>query len=87
MVLIGYLYCMLLQLENTTQANVKKLLEFARQLNLNLKLIDHNSNNPALPGKPLSSTALKALIEKSRKSGSISMQSAHDIIRKNFHAD
>jgi hypothetical protein len=78
---------MLLQLENTSYANVKKLLEYARELNLNLRLVDQDESNPTLPGKPLSETALKALIENSRKSGSITMDVAHNIIRKNFHAD
>jgi len=78
---------MLLQLENTDNANLQKLMDYARQLNLRLSLIDDNSNNLALPGKPLSGAALKTLIESSRKSGIITMESAHDIIRKKFNAD
>jgi hypothetical protein len=50
-------------------------------------LIDQNESNTALPGKPLSKDALKAMIDASRKSGLITMQAAHDIIRKNFNAD
>ncbi len=78
---------MLLQLENTSYANLQKLLEYARSLNLNLRLVDQDANNTALPGKPLSAAALKSMIESSRKTGTISMEAAHDIIRKNFHAD
>ena len=78
---------MLLQLENTSYANLKKLLDYASQLNLHLRLVDQDETNTALPGKPLSEAALKAMIESSRKSGTITMQSAHDTIRKNFHAD
>ena len=78
---------MLLQLENTSYDNVKKLLEYARELNLSLKLIDQDSSNTTLPGKPLSAAALKAMIENSRKTGTISMEAAHNTIRKNFHAD
>ena len=78
---------MLLQLENTDFTNVKKLMDYARQLNLRLSLLDDNESNTALPGKPLSEAALKALIESGRKSGTISMETAHNIIRKNFNAD
>ena len=78
---------MLLQLENTDFANIKKLMDYARQLNLRLSLLDDNEGNTALPGKPLSEAALKTLIESSRKTGTISMESAHNIIRKNFNAD
>jgi hypothetical protein len=78
---------MLLQLENTDFTNIKKLMDYARQLNLRLSLLDDNESNTALPGKPLSEAALKSLIESSRKSGTISMGTAHNIIRKNFNAD
>ena len=78
---------MLLQLENTDASNLKKLMDYARQLNLRLSLVDENENNVALPGKPLSDAALRSLIESGRKTGTISMESAHNIIRKNFHAD
>jgi len=78
---------MLLQLENTTEANVQKLLDYARQLNLSLTLIDQDESNFALPGKPLPESALKSMIEAGRKTGTITMENAHDIIRKNFHAD
>lgn len=77
---------MLLQLENTDYTNLKKLLDYASKLNLTLRLVDEESNT-ALPGKPLSGDALKAIIEKSRKSGSISMEGAHKTIRNNFNAD
>lgn len=78
---------MLLQLENTSYANLKKLLEYASQLNLKLRLIDQDESNTALPGKPLSEAALRAMIETSRKSGAITMESAHQTIRKHFDAD
>ncbi len=78
---------MLLQLEDTSYANVKKLLEYARELNLNLRLVDQDSGNSALPGTPLSAATLKAIIENSRKTGTITMADAHNTIRKNFHAD
>ncbi len=78
---------MLLQLENTNAANVMKLIDYANQLHLHLSIIDENYNNTALPGKPLSALQLKTMIESSRKSGTISMNAAHQIIRKNFNAD
>jgi hypothetical protein len=78
---------MLLQLENTSSANLKKLLEYARQLNLNLRLIDQETNKAALPGKPLSEAALRTMIENGRKTGIISMEKAHRTIRDNFHGD
>ncbi len=78
---------MLLQLENTNQENINKLLAFAEQNHLKLSLIDNNDTNNALPGQPLSPQQLKELIDKGRKSGVISMQNAHQIIRNSFHAD
>lgn len=78
---------MLLQLENTDASNLKKLMDYARQLNLHLSLVDENENNVVLPGKPLSDTALRSLIESGRKTGTVSMESAHNILRKDFHAD
>jgi hypothetical protein len=73
---------MLLQLENSDYKNVEKLMDYARQLNLHLSLVDDNENNPALPGKSLSASALKMLIKSGRKSGSINMETTHKIIRK-----
>jgi hypothetical protein len=78
---------MLLQLENTTEANLQKLLDYAKQLNLHLKPVNWDEGNSALPGKPLSESVLESMIESGRKSGVVSMENAHDLIRKNFHAD
>ena len=74
---------MLLQLQNNNPADLSKLIEFAEQHHLNLKVVDENANF-ALPGKPLSAKQLEAMIESSRQSGTINLQSAHQIIRKNF---
>ena len=78
---------MLLQLKNTNAANLHKLIDFAQQLNLELKVVDDNENNIALPGKPLSAKQLESMIESSRQSGIINMQLANQIIRKHFNAD
>jgi hypothetical protein len=78
---------MLLELQDTSIDNINKLMAFARQNNLKLSLVDDNTNNFHLPGKPLSADQLQNLIEKSRRSGIITMQSAHEIIRDNIHAD
>ena len=75
---------MLLQLQDTNAANLMKLIDFAHQLNLELKVVDDNEKNVALPGKPLSAKQLEAMIESSRQSETINLQSAHQIIRKNF---
>jgi uncharacterized protein YhfF len=77
---------MLLLLENTDSGNIKKLMDYARQLNLRLSLVD-DTDSPALPGKPLSAEKLKAMIENGRKTGTISMVAAHQMLRKNFNAD
>lgn len=77
---------MLLQLENTSAAKLKALLAYAQQLNLQLRVIEQEENNVALPGKPLSAEALKSLIESSRNSGTINMKTAHDLIRNKFNA-
>ena len=78
---------MLLQLENTDSDSLKKLMDYARQLNLRLSLIDEQSQSSSLPGKPLSAANLRALIETSRQSGTISMNDAHAALRKKFDAD
>ncbi|MBK7885687.1 MAG: hypothetical protein IPJ81_19290 [Chitinophagaceae bacterium] len=77
---------MLLQLENTNQENINRLLAFAKQHHLDLSLID-DENNYLLPGKPLTPKQLTQIIESSRKSGMISMDNAHQIIRNKYNAD
>ncbi len=76
---------MLLQLENTNKENVDKLLNFAKENQLKLSVMDDYENNFSLPGKPLSDEELGLLIEKSRISGQISMQDAHSISRTSFN--
>ncbi len=75
---------MLFQLENINKENINKLLNFAKQNHLKLLVIDDNENNYFLPGKPLTRDELSQLIENSRKSGSISMENAHTVIRNSF---
>ncbi len=77
---------MLFQLNDTSKANIEKLLAFARQNQLDLSLIDDAENNLFLPGKPISPEQLIQMIEKSRKSGMISMQHAHQTIRDTYNA-
>ena len=77
---------MLLQLENTNKDNIDKLLAFAKQNHLELSLIDDVENNVTLPGKPLTPKELTQLIEKSRASGVISMEDAHQTIRERYDA-
>ncbi len=76
---------MLLQLEDT-QENINKLLQFAKQNQLELSLVDSKSDF-LLPGKPLTPQQLTQLTENSRKSGIIFMQDAHKLIRLNYNAD
>lgn len=45
---------MLLQLENTDQQNVDKLIAFAVQNQMKLSKLDDNENDYFLPGQPLS---------------------------------
>ena len=78
---------MLLQLENPDKESVVKLLDFARQNDLNLSLVDDNENNTFLPGKPLSNEELEKLIIHGRESGNINMENAHFIIRKHLNGD
>lgn len=78
---------MLLQLENTNQDTVNKLLAYARQNHIELSVVDDVNTNYSLPGKPLTPQQLIQLIEKSRKSGMISMKDAHQIVRNNYNAD
>ena len=78
---------MLLQLDDTGYDNVKKLLDYASKLNLHLKLVDERSSSVALPGRALTEKELKLLIKNSRKTGAISVETAHSIVRKNFDED
>jgi len=77
---------MLFQLNDTSKADIDKLLAFAKQNQLQLFLVDDTEENLFLPGKSLSPTQLSAMIEKSRKSGMISMENAHEIIRNSYNA-
>ena len=72
---------MLLQLENTNKENIDKLIAFAKENEMDIALPDENSNDIHLPGKALTRKELSALIEKSRKSGTISMEDGHTIIQ------
>ena len=76
---------MLLQLENSQQDDLNKLLAFAKQNHLQLSVID-DSDEYHLPGKPLNESEIFELIESSRNSGIISMEDAHSLIRKNYNA-
>jgi hypothetical protein len=78
---------MLLQLENTSQDNINKLLKFAQQNHLKLSLIDDAENKYMLPGKPLTQVQLIQLIVNSRNSGMIAIEDAHRFIRNSYDAD
>ncbi|MEO6838857.1 MAG: hypothetical protein ABI261_01160 [Ginsengibacter sp.] len=75
---------MLLQLENTDKKDLNTLLNFAKQNQLKLSVIDSEKNDYFLPGKPLSDAELTQLIEDGRKSGEIEMSKAHKLIRNHF---
>ncbi len=77
---------MLFQLTDTSKDDVAKLLAFAKQNQLQLTLVDDAEDNLFLPGKPLSPTHLSPMIEKSRKSGMISIENAHEVIRNAYNA-
>ena len=77
---------MLLQLENTNQDNINKLLEFAKQNHLKLSLIDDAENNYILPGKSVTPEQITQMIENSQKSGMIIMEDAHRLIRNSYDA-
>jgi len=76
---------MLFHLENASQDNIKKLIEFAAQNNLKLALVEVE-NNYLLPGKPLTPGQLTELVENSRKSGMIKVDDAHRLIRNAYDA-
>lgn len=78
---------MLLQLENTSRENINRLLDFAKDNNLKLELVDDQNENYYLPGKPLSNEELSNLIKKSRNSGTVPMKEAHSALKKAFNAD
>lgn len=77
---------MLLQLENTNMEQIEKLMNFAKENQLQLRLIDDNRNNYFLPGKALSNDELINLLESSRQSGNITLKNAHALIKNSFNA-
>jgi molybdenum cofactor biosynthesis enzyme MoaA len=77
---------MLVNIENTNEQSISKLVEFAKEHQMKLSFID-DKNDYWLPGKPLTENELTQVIEKSRTRGMISMKDAHTIIRQNKHAD
>lgn len=77
---------MLLQLQDANQENINKLLQFAKQNQLELSLVDSETNN-LLPGKALTPFQLNQIIENSRNSGIISMNDAHELIRRGNNAN
>ena len=68
-------------LKKPNKVNIDTRLAFAKQNQLLLSLVDDVEDNLFLPGKPLSPAQLSAMIEKSCKSGMVSMKNAHEIIR------
>ena len=68
---------MLLQLENTSKDDINKLLDFAKQNQLKLSVIDDTENNFFLPGKPLTDMQLTELIENGRNGWNIDIEHAH----------
>lgn len=83
---IVYLY-MLLELKNTIPYNIEKLTAFAKVSGIELSFIDEGSDDYHLPGKPLTDEQLMAYIDKSKTSGTVDMDTAHQLIRKMFNGD
>ena len=76
---------MLLQLENGNTQQIQILLNFAKKNQLDLKIFDEGGDKFFLPGKPLDPDKLERLVEKSRKSGNLSLEDAHLSIRSFFN--
>ncbi len=77
---------MLFELENTSKQEINLLLDFAKKNKIKLQLLDEVENEYYLPGEPLCEDELVKLVGNSRKSGTISKEDAHDILRKSFNA-
>jgi len=73
---------MLLSFNFSNETALLKLFEFAKLNKLDLKMLDEDDATIFLPGKALSKKQLTAVIEKSRKSGTISIKEAGKIIRE-----
>ena len=78
---------MLLQLENTGKENLQKLFDFAAENKLQLSFVEADKTKTYLPGKPFTAKETKLLIEKSRKSGIVSLKKAHQQIRKKLNGN
>ena len=78
---------MLLSLENAKKASLQKLFAFAAENSLHLSLVDADKTKTWLPGKALSTTEIKKMIDHSRKSGTLSLEKAHKQIRKKLNGN
>ena len=78
---------MLLQLEKIKKADLQKLFAYAKQNSLQLSLVDADKTKTYLPGEALSAKEQKQLIATSRKSGTISLEKAHQQIRKKLNGN
>ena len=73
---------MLLELENTNQSGLNLLLQFAKENSLQLSVVgSENSDNYALPGKPLTPEQLEKIIEDSRNEPTYSAEEVRDYIQ------
>ena len=75
---------MLLQLENTSRKNINRLLDFARDHDLKLELVDDPGGNYYLPGKPLSDEELLNLVKKENQQNRKYLISAHENLFKYY---
>lgn len=73
---------MLLSFNFSNETALHKLFEFAKLNKLDLKMLYEDDATIYLPGKALNKKQLKSVIEKSRKSGTVSMKDAGKIIRE-----
>jgi hypothetical protein len=76
---------MLLQLLDTTHVKLQQLLDFAKDNNLILTIVEEDDTKVYLPGKKLEASELKDLIDDSRKSGKVKLDEAHQTIRKKIN--
>ena len=75
---------MLLELLHTGADQLKQLLDWAKKNDIQLSPLDPDDKNMILPGKPLSSVELEALIKNGRMSGQIDLNEAHELIRRKY---
>lgn len=75
---------MLLKLSNTDSLKLQKFMDYAIEIGIHLSVIDESHPLCHEPSSPLNEADLENLILHARKSGSVELEYAHQLIRSKY---